>query len=49
MNYAEMQKKMEQSGFYSGLIELIWGILQWDRELMQEFIDSSEKAAVSSI
>ena len=36
-------------GFYSGLIELIWGILQWDRELMQEFIESSEKTAVSSI
>jgi len=30
-------------GFYGGLIELIWGILLWDRELMQEFIDSSEK------
>ncbi len=36
-------------GFYGGLIELIWGILIWDRELMQEFIDSSENVAVPSI
>ena len=36
-------------GFYSGLIEMTWGILLWDRELLQEFMDSSEKAAVSKI
>lgn len=27
-------------GFYSGVIELVWGILLWDKELIQEFIDS---------
>ncbi len=36
-------------GFYGGLIELIWGILLWDRDLLQEFIDSSEKAVVPSM
>lgn len=36
-------------GFYGGLIEFIWGILLWDRELMQEFIDSSEKTVVPSM
>lgn len=36
-------------GFYGGLIELIWGILLWDLELIQEYIDSSEKAVVPSI
>jgi putative dimethyl sulfoxide reductase chaperone len=36
-------------GFYSGLIELVWGILLWDKELIQEFLESSEMVAVSSI
>lgn len=30
-------------GFYGGLIELIWGILQWDRELIEEFVASNEQ------
>ena len=27
-------------GFYAGLIELIWGTLLWDKELLEEFVDS---------
>ncbi|MFZ7942820.1 TorD/DmsD family molecular chaperone [Neobacillus sp. 19] len=34
------------TGFYGGLIELIWGFLLWDRELMEEFIAKYEQAAV---
>lgn len=36
-------------GFYSGLIELIWGVLLWDRELLAEFVDSNERTKVPSI
>ncbi|MBB6446625.1 TorD/DmsD family molecular chaperone [Bacillus benzoevorans] len=36
-------------GFYGGLIELIWGVLLWDRELLEEFVKSHEQAFVSSV
>ena len=36
-------------GFYGGFIELIWGVLLWDRELLEEFVESSEKALVSRV
>lgn len=26
-------------GFYGGLIELVWGILLWDKELLQEYLE----------
>ncbi|TMN22228.1 TorD/DmsD family molecular chaperone [Lentibacillus cibarius] len=29
-------------GFYSGIVELLWGILLWDTELLQEYSDSHE-------
>ena len=32
-------------GYYGGLIELIWGILLWDRELLQEFLAQDEDLA----
>lgn len=25
-------------GFYGGLIELVWGVLLWDKELLEEFV-----------
>lgn len=25
-------------GYYGGLIELIWGVLLWDYELLEEFL-----------
>jgi putative dimethyl sulfoxide reductase chaperone len=36
-------------GFYGSLIELIWGVLLWDRELLEEFVESSEKGIVPII
>lgn len=33
-------KEHGTAGFYGGLIELIWGTLIWDRELLKEFIDT---------
>ncbi|MFA5535924.1 MAG: molecular chaperone TorD family protein [Bacillota bacterium] len=27
-------------GFYGGLIELIWGVLLWDKELLREYLES---------
>ena len=36
-------------GFYGAFIELIWGVLLWDRELLEEFVESSEKALVPSV
>jgi len=30
-------------GYYGGLIELIWGILRWDRELLHEFLTQDER------
>ncbi len=37
-------------GFYGGFIELIWGILLWDRELIEEFVATNEQeAAVPSV
>ncbi len=33
-------------GFYGGIIELIWGILQWDRELIEEFVATNEQEVV---
>jgi TorA maturation chaperone TorD len=39
--------KLHQSiGFYGGMIELIWGILQWDRELIEEFVASNEQGVL---
>nr|WP_255585278.1 molecular chaperone TorD family protein [Virgibacillus sp. NKC19-3] len=32
-------------GFYAGIIELIWGTLLWDTELLQEFVDSHNYVA----
>jgi TorA maturation chaperone TorD len=34
-------------GFYGGLLELIWGILLWDRELIDEFVVGSDQEAVT--
>jgi len=31
-------KKHGTLGFYSGLVELIWGTLLWDKKLLEEFI-----------
>lgn len=31
-------------GYYGGLIELAWGILLWDRELLLEFLESENLA-----
>ncbi len=28
------------TGFYGGLIELIWGVLLWDKELLTEYLES---------
>ena len=36
-------------GFYGGFIELIWGVLLWDRELIEEFVESSKKAFVQNV
>lgn len=30
-------------GFYGGLIELVWGTLLWDKELLEEFVTSYEE------
>lgn len=35
-------KEHGATGFYGGLIELIWGIVLWDRELLQEFAESCQ-------
>lgn len=32
-------------GFYSGFIEMIWGILLWDKELLEEFLAENEEKA----
>lgn len=29
-------------GFYGGLIELIWGVILWDKKLLEEFVTSHE-------
>lgn len=34
-------------GFYSGLIELIWGTLLWDKELLQEFLEEHKTMTVT--
>jgi len=31
-------------GFYGGLIELVWGTLLWDKELLAEFVTSHKEA-----
>lgn len=36
-------------GFYGGLIELIWGVLLWDRELIEEFMAGKEQEDVVPI
>ena len=38
----EDAKKYGSVGFYGGLIEVIWGILLWDKELLEEYIYSQE-------
>jgi TorA maturation chaperone TorD len=37
------------AGFYGGLIELVWGVLLWDRELIEEFVASKDQEAVVPI
>jgi TorA maturation chaperone TorD len=36
-------------GFYGGLLELIWGVLLWDRELIEEFMASNQQEDVVPI
>ncbi|ACL19678.1 cytoplasmic chaperone TorD family protein [Desulfitobacterium hafniense DCB-2] len=42
---AQDAKQHGSLGYYGGLIELIWGILLWDRELLQEFLTQDEDLA----
>ncbi|GHH99900.1 TorD/DmsD family molecular chaperone [Neobacillus kokaensis] len=41
--FCEQVKLHGSTGFYGGLIELAWGILLWDRELLEEFMASNEQ------